>query len=138
MDSEVFSTERYVNSSQVTVSFGVLNDDWCLIQQSETMKGDRMQNDMTIYQNKTAICRTFGIGRQTMYRYEAGIREQIAQGRYNEYAIIDNEINVGVFADYIKYRRMLKDKTARTYVPPFNLQKALAMVVPEEVEDDAV
>lgn len=69
-----------------------------------------MQNDMTIYQNKTAICRTFGIGRQTMYRYEAGIREQIAQGRYNEYAIIDNEINVGVFADYIKYRRMLKDK----------------------------
>lgn len=33
MDSEVFSTERYVNSSQVTVSFGVLNDDWCLIQQ---------------------------------------------------------------------------------------------------------
>ena len=58
-----------------------------------------MQNDMTIYQNKSALCRTFGIGRQTMYRYEAGIREQIAQGRYNEYAIIDNEINVGVFAD---------------------------------------
>ena len=38
MDSEVFSTERYVNSFQVTVSFGVLNDDWCLIQQSETWK----------------------------------------------------------------------------------------------------
>jgi len=38
LDSEVFSTERYVNSSQVTVSFGVLNDDWCLIQQSETWK----------------------------------------------------------------------------------------------------
>ena len=38
MDSEVFSTERYVNSSQVTVTFGVLDDDWCLIQQSETWK----------------------------------------------------------------------------------------------------
>ena len=38
MDSVVFSTERSVNSSQVTVSFGVLNDDWCLIQQSETWK----------------------------------------------------------------------------------------------------
>ena len=38
MDSEVFSTERYVNSSQVIVSFGVLDDDWCLIQQSETWK----------------------------------------------------------------------------------------------------
>ncbi len=23
-----------------------------------------MQNDMTIYQNKSALCRTFGIGRQ--------------------------------------------------------------------------
>ena len=38
MESEVFSTERYVNSSQVTVTFGVLDDDWCLIQQSETWK----------------------------------------------------------------------------------------------------
>ena len=55
-------------------------------------------------------------------------------GRYNEYAIIDNEINVGVFADYIKYRKLLKNKNARKYVPPFNLQKALAMVVPEEEE----
>ena len=36
-----------------------------------------MQKDITIYQNKSAICRTFGIGRQTMYRYEAGIREQM-------------------------------------------------------------
>ena len=35
---EVFITEQYVNSSQVKVSFGVLSDDWCLIQQSETWK----------------------------------------------------------------------------------------------------
>lgn len=38
MESEVFSTAQYVNSSQVTVSFVVLDDDWCLIQQSETWK----------------------------------------------------------------------------------------------------
>lgn len=38
-----------------------------------------MQNDMTIYQNKTAICRTFGIGRQTMYRYEAGIESAMRE-----------------------------------------------------------
>lgn len=100
-----------------------------LLKKVMSRKEDRMQ---TIYQNKSAICRTFGIGRQTMYRYEAGIREQMEHGRYNEYAIIDNEINVGVFADYIKYRKLLKDKNARKYVPPFNLQKALAMVVPEE------
>lgn len=75
-----------------------------------------------------------------MYRIEAGIREQIELGRYNSYAIIDNEINVGVVADYIKYRKLLKDKNARKYVPKFNLREALDMVVPEdeEVDDDAV
>ena len=35
---EVFSTEQYVNSSQVKVSFGVSSDDWYLIQQSETWR----------------------------------------------------------------------------------------------------
>lgn len=99
-----------------------------------------MKNNITIYQNKSALCRTFGIGRPSVYRIEAGIREQIELGRYNSYAIIDNEINVGVVADYIKYRKLLKDKNARKYVPKFNLREALAMVVPEdeEVDDDAV
>lgn len=53
MDSEVFSTERYVNSSQVTVSFGVLNDDWCLIQQSETWK--RLQSFLEETKSKHRI-----------------------------------------------------------------------------------
>lgn len=35
---EIVTTEKYVNSSQVKVSFGVSCDDWCLIQQSETWK----------------------------------------------------------------------------------------------------
>ena len=38
MEDEVFSTSQYVNSSQVKVSFEVSDDDWCLIQQSETWK----------------------------------------------------------------------------------------------------
>lgn len=99
-----------------------------------------MKNDITIYQNKLSLCRTFGMSRQTVYRIEAGIREQMELGRYNSYAIIDNEINVGVVADYIKYRKLLKDKNARKYVPKFNLREALDMVVPEdeEVDDDAV
>ena len=98
-----------------------------------------MKNDITIYQNKSSLCRTFGMSRQSVYRIEAGIREQMELGRYNAYAIIDNEINVGVFADYIKYRKILKDKNARKYVPAFNLRQALDMVVPEEeVDDDAV
>lgn len=99
-----------------------------------------MKNDITIYQNKSSLCRTFGMSRQTVYRIEAGIREQMELGRYNSYAIIDNEMNVGVVADYIKYRKLLKDKNARKYVPKFNLREALDMVVPEdeEVDDDAV
>ena len=99
-----------------------------------------MKNDITIYQNKSSLCRTFGMSRQTVYRIEAGIREQMELGRDNSYAIIDNEINVGVVADYIKYRKLLKDKNAWKYVPKFNLREALDMVVPEdeEVDDDAV
>lgn len=31
-----YTTEQYVNSSRVRVSFEVSSDDWCLIQQSET------------------------------------------------------------------------------------------------------
>lgn len=114
--------------------------DTCPINGTAKKKGESMKNDITIYQNKTALCRTFGIGRPSVYRIEAGIREQMELGRYNSYAIIDNEINVGVVADYIKYRKMLKDKNARKYVPKFNLREALDMVVPEdeEVDDDAV
>ena len=99
-----------------------------------------MKNDITIYQNKTALCRTFGIGRPSVYRIEAGIREQMELGRYNSYAIIDNEINVGVVADYIKYRKLLKDKNARKYVPKFNLLYAIVTFLTDEedVDDDAV
>ena len=42
LEDEVFSTEQYVNSSQVKVSFGVSSDDWYLIQRSETWR--RLQN----------------------------------------------------------------------------------------------
>lgn len=47
---EVFSTEQYVNSSQVKVSFGVSSDDWCLIQQSETWH--RLQSFLEETKNK--------------------------------------------------------------------------------------
>ena len=60
------------------------------------------------------------------------IKKQIELGRYNRYAILDNEVNVGVFADYLKYRKLLKGKNTRKYVPPFNLRESLDMVIPEE------
>ncbi len=90
----------------------------------------------TIYQNKADIARTFDMSRTNVYAIVSGIEEQIQQGRYNRYAILDGEINVGVFADYLKYRKRLKDKNARKYVPPFNLYEALQMVYPEEGEEN--
>lgn len=50
MEKGVFVTEQYVNSSQVKVSFGVSDDDWCLIQQSETW--NRLQNFLEETKNK--------------------------------------------------------------------------------------
>ena len=39
------TTEQFVNSDSTKVSFSVHNDDWCLIQQSETWK--RLQSFLT-------------------------------------------------------------------------------------------
>lgn len=43
-------TEQFVNSPVVTVSFDVLHDDWCLIQQSETWK--RIENFFEVSGNR--------------------------------------------------------------------------------------
>lgn len=78
-----------------------------------------------LYQSKSGIARTFDISRSTVYRYFDEIREQIKRGRYNSYAILDNKISVAVFADYLKYRKLLKDKYARRYVPDFNMSDSI-------------
>lgn len=44
------NTERYINSSKVTVSFEASDDDWCLIQQSENWK--RIQNYLEVSESK--------------------------------------------------------------------------------------
>lgn len=100
--------------------------------------GNVVKNKITIYQNRMALARTFGISRSKVYDIVDEIKKQIELGRYNRYAILDNEVNVGVFADYLKYRKLLKGKNTRKYVPPFNLRESLDMVIPEEVVDDAV
>lgn len=94
--------------------------------------GNVVKNKITIYQNRTALARTFGIARSTVYNIVDEIEEQMRAGRYNRYAILDNEVNVAVFADYLKYRKALKGKNTRKYVPPFNLREALSLIVPED------
>lgn len=75
---------------------------------------------MGLYANKSATARELGIGRSTVWRLEKGIEEEIRAGRYSPYAIADGLLNRAVVLDYMKYRRLLRDKNARKYVPPFN------------------
>ena len=77
------------------------------------------------YMNKSDIARIFGISLPTVYKRVAGIEEEIKKGRYNQYAIAENLINIAVFVDYFKYYKRLKDKNLRRTVPDFNLHQAL-------------
>lgn len=92
-----------------------------------------MPEKMKIYQSKSRLAKNFDVSRSTIYRLEEEIKDQIELGRYNRYAIVDNQINVGVFVDYLKYRKLLKGKNTRKYVPPFSLKEALDSII---IEDD--
>lgn len=64
------------------------------------------------------------------------IEEQVKRGRYNRYAVIDNDgklrVNYFVYYDYCKYRKMLKDKYASKAVPSFE-PKEIAEMTPVSV-----
>lgn len=57
---------------------------------------------------------------RTVYNKVYGIREEIKNGRYSEYALPDGLINWFVYVDYLTYEKDLKDKYRRKYVPEFN------------------
>nr|DAV35779.1 MAG TPA: hypothetical protein [Caudoviricetes sp.] len=51
------TTQQYINSPKVTVSFEVSSDDWCLIQQSESWK--HIQNFLEVSESKgSQMCLT--------------------------------------------------------------------------------
>ena len=81
-----------------------------------------------IYYTKSSLATAFSISRPTVAVICDEIKNEMKNGRYNQYAICDKKIHVGVFADYYKYRKRLKDKNARKIVPPFNLYSALSMI----------
>lgn len=55
------------------------------------------------------------------------IRQEVRNGRYDDYAIIEDGgitlINYMILIDYMKYRRMLKEKNLRKHVPDYEPQK---------------
>lgn len=76
-----------------------------------------------MYATKAEIARMFKISNQTVYNRVSGIQKEIGR-RYNQYAIVDNLVSIGVYVDYEKYRKHLEDKNLRKYIPPFDMKEA--------------
>lgn len=76
------------------------------------------------YMPKQQLADEFHISKSTVYLRMKEIEAEIKNGRYSDYAIIDDGnivlVNVLVFIDYMVYRRRLKEKNTRKYVPEFN------------------
>ena len=76
------------------------------------------------YMPKQQLADEFHISKSTVYSRMKEIESEINNGRYSNYAIINDGnivlVNVLVFIDYLTYRRRLLEKNARKYVPEFN------------------
>lgn len=84
------------------------------------------------YMHKEQLAQEFGITKATVYNRMKEIQTEIKNGRYNDYAVIQDGklvlINVLVFIDYLTYRKMLLDRNARKYVPEFHPEKLIQMI----------
>lgn len=83
-----------------------------------------MKKWMSVYSTKADIARFFGISRGTVYEYIKGIENEIQQGRYASCAIAEGKVNRAVFLDYMQYRKRLKNKNLRKFVPGFDARKS--------------
>lgn len=76
------------------------------------------------YMSKQQLADEFHISKSTVFSRMKEIQQEIQKGRYSDFAIIEDGnivlVNVLVFIDYLTYRRKLKEKNARKYVPEFN------------------
>ena len=75
------------------------------------------------YQPKQQIADEFHISKSTVYSRMKEIAVEVQNGRYDDYAIIEDGnivlINVLVFIDFLTYRKRLQSKNLRKHVPPF-------------------
>lgn len=84
------------------------------------------------YMQKEQLADEFHICKSTVQKRMKEIETEVKNGRYNDYAIIrDGKIvlvNVLVFIDYLKYRRMLMDRNARKYTPEFRPDQLVQII----------
>ncbi len=86
----------------------------------------------SIYQTKAGLAKTFSLSRTSIYNWLPEFEDVVKSGRYGSYAILGDRINVAAFADFLKYRNRFKQKNARKYVPVFNLNEALDIIIPAQ------
>lgn len=79
------------------------------------------------YRTMEKVAEEFGCSKRTVARRVDGIQEEIRNGRYSSYAVLESGgitlINMYVYMDYEKYWKHLKRKNTRKYVPPFTPQR---------------
>lgn len=84
------------------------------------------------YMHREQIAEEFHISKGTVDNRAKEIEAEVKNGRYNDYAIIRDGklvlINVLVFIDFLKYRKMLRDRNARKYAPDFQPEKLIQMI----------
>jgi hypothetical protein len=76
-------------------------------------------------------------GKTTFYHKVEGIRQEIQNGRYADYAVLDDgktKVCKSVYVDFSTYRTRLQDTNMRKHVPPFNERK----IVPYTTVDKEV
>lgn len=88
-----------------------------------------LSNEPTKFYTYRKVAELTGRNIRTVYNKVYGIREEIKNGRYSEYALPDGLINWFVYVDFLTYEKDLKDKYRRKNVPPFN---------PEEIAKIAI
>lgn len=75
------------------------------------------------YRQQGDVAEFFGLGKTTVYERVKEIKGEIGK-RYNEHAVIQDGnivlVNILVFVDYMTYRRRLRDKNMRKYVPEYD------------------
>lgn len=74
-------------------------------------------------------------GKTTFFSKVEGIREEIKNGRYEDFAVLDDgktKVCKSVYVDYSTYRTRLKDKNMRKHVPPFNEKKIVPYTTVEK------
>lgn len=77
--------------------------------------------------SRSRAAKDFDVSVTTIDNYIRDIEKEVSAGRYGPHSIVKSGgltlISYTVLIDYLKYRKRLKDKNARKYVPAFSARE---------------